>query len=67
MPEYFPDTNVLIDFGRNPAAQAKLENTRQGGTKFLVAPPALIELVRGMVASAVIHSDLLPVFGPVIM
>ncbi len=51
MPEYFPDTNVLIDFGRNPAARGKLENARQGGTEFLVAPPALIELVRGMVAS----------------
>lgn len=50
MPEYFPDTNVLIDFGRNLAARAKLENARQRGTTFLVAPPALIELVRGMVA-----------------
>ena len=51
MPNYFPDTNVLIDFGRNPATRTKLENLRQGGNTFLVAPPALIELVRGIIAS----------------
>jgi predicted nucleic acid-binding protein len=50
MLEYFLDTNVLIDFGRNPKARAKLENAHQGGRTFLVAPPALIELVRGMVS-----------------
>jgi hypothetical protein len=51
MPEYFLDTNVLIDFGRTPAARVKLEHACQAGTTFLVAPPGLIELVRGMVAS----------------
>lgn len=51
MPSYLPDTNVLIDFGRDLAVRAKLENAEQNGSEFLIAPPALIELVRGMIAA----------------
>lgn len=46
---YLPDTNVLIDFGRDPVVRTTLENARRNGAVFLVGPPALIELVRGMV------------------
>lgn len=50
MSTYVPDTNVLIDFGLNEAVRTKLENARQNGSIFLIAPPALIELVRGVIA-----------------
>jgi hypothetical protein len=50
MPSYFPDTNILIDFGRVAAARDRLEHASRHGTAFLIAPPALIELVRGMVS-----------------
>lgn len=50
MLEFFPDTNVLIDFGRDAATRNKLQGAVQRGTGLTVAPPALIELVRGMVA-----------------
>ncbi len=50
MAAYLPDTNVLIDFGRDGAVSAKLENAQNNGSAFLIAPPALIELVRGMIA-----------------
>lgn len=50
MPFLLPDTNVLIDFGRNPSVRTKLESLRNAGRDFRVGPPALIELVRGMVS-----------------
>ncbi len=50
MPRYLLDTNILIDFGRDPAIQARLENSQLNGAEFVIGPPALIELVRGMVA-----------------
>jgi hypothetical protein len=50
MPRYLLDTNILIDFGRDPAIQGRLENSQLNGVEFVIGPPALIELVRGMVA-----------------
>ncbi len=47
---YLPDTNVLIDFGRDLAVRAKLENAQQDASEFVIAPPVLIELVRGVIA-----------------
>jgi hypothetical protein len=50
MPAYLPDTNVLIDFDRDSAVRTKLENAQKSGSVFRIGPPALIELVRGMIA-----------------
>jgi hypothetical protein len=52
MATYLPDTNVLIAFGRDVNVQKKLENVRLNGSVFVIAPPVLIELVRGMVRQA---------------
>jgi hypothetical protein len=49
LPTYLPDTNVLIDFGRDPAVQTKLENAEQGGAKFVIAPSMTTELTVGVV------------------
>ena len=49
---YLPDTNVLIGFCHDQAIYAKLENARQSGIKFVIGPPVLIELVRGMISSS---------------
>ena len=49
MSAYLPDTNVLIDFGRDAAVRSKLENARQNGSAFHIGPPALTELVRGLI------------------
>jgi hypothetical protein len=57
MPHYLLDTNVLIDFGRDPAARAKLEAAQQAGKVFALGPPALIELVRGLIASGNQHFE----------
>jgi hypothetical protein len=44
-----PDTNVWIGVGRNPDTSGKLERAQANGRKTVIAPAALIELVRGMV------------------
>jgi hypothetical protein len=49
MPTYLPDTNVLIEFGRDPAVQAKLDNAEQRGRKFVVGPTTIKELAVGVV------------------
>jgi hypothetical protein len=49
MPTYLPDTNVLIDIGRDPAVQTKLDNTEQTGSKFVIAPTTTTELMVGVV------------------
>jgi hypothetical protein len=49
MPTYLPDTNVLIDLGRDPAVQAKLQNAEQSGSKFVIAPSMMTELTVGVV------------------
>jgi hypothetical protein len=55
MPAYFPDTNIFIDFGRNLAVRQRLEQAIGNGAHFVIAPPALIELTRGMVRTAQTH------------
>jgi hypothetical protein len=50
MCSYLPDTNVLVDFGRDLLVRRKIESAAENGADFLIAPPALIELVRGMIA-----------------
>ncbi len=50
MPSYLADTNILIDFGRDLTVRAELQNAKQNGSEFVIAPPVLIELVRGMIA-----------------
>lgn len=55
MAYYLPDTNVLIDFGRVPATRGKLENAQNAGHEFVLGPPAIIELVRGLVAGGTQH------------
>src|SRR5260370_35962294 len=55
MPAFLPDTNVLIDFGRDPALRARLERAQRNGQVFVLGPPALVELARGLVASGRDH------------
>lgn len=49
MTTFLPDTNVWIDVGRKVGLTSRLERALAAGDKFLIAPPALIELVRGLV------------------
>jgi len=49
MHTYLPDTNVLVDLGRDPAVQTKLENAEQSGSKFVIAPSTMTELTVGVV------------------
>jgi hypothetical protein len=49
MTAYLADTNILIEFGHAAAVRAKFEAALQNGSTFRIAPPALIELVRGMI------------------
>jgi predicted nucleic acid-binding protein len=55
LPRYFPDTNILIDFGRKPAVRERLERAQHNGATFVIVPPVLIELTRGMVRAAQTH------------
>lgn len=57
MPRYLIDTSLLIDFGRVPATRMALENALNKGATFVIGPPALIELVRGLVASGSRHFE----------
>ena len=47
---FLPDTNILIGYGRTEKVQKKLENARQDVSIFILAPPVLTELVRGILA-----------------
>jgi len=49
MPTYLPDTNVLIDLGKDTAVQTKLDNAKQNGSKFVIAPSTMTELTVGVV------------------
>lgn len=49
MPTYLPDTNVLIDLGRDPAVQTKLDNAERSGSEFVIAPSMTTELTVGVV------------------
>jgi hypothetical protein len=55
MKTYLPDTNVLVDFGRNRDVKAKLEKARYDGAKFVIAPPTLTELSVGVVKGGAAH------------
>ncbi len=57
MPNYLPDTNVLIDLGRDPAVQTKLENAEQSGSKFVIAPSTITELTVGVVKGGATHFE----------
>ena len=57
MPTYFPDTNVLIDFGRDACVRERLEHARVNDGRFVIAPPALIELSRGMIKAGRVHFE----------
>jgi hypothetical protein len=57
LPSYFPDTNILIDYGREAAVREQLEQAVRNGVNFTVAPPALIELTRGLIKSGAAHFD----------
>jgi hypothetical protein len=51
MSTFIPDTNIWIEVGRDAASTSRFENAIKRGDSFVVAPPALIELVRGLVRS----------------
>ena len=57
MPTYLPDTNVLIDIGRDPAVQTKLENAEQSGSNFVIAPSTITELTPGVVTGGATHFE----------
>jgi hypothetical protein len=49
MTAFLPDTNVWITARGDAGLTSKFEKALAAGDKFLIAPPALIELVRGTV------------------
>jgi hypothetical protein len=49
MTSFLPDTNVWKHIGKDEAPTAQFEKTLVAGHNFLIGPPALIELVRGLV------------------
>ena len=57
MPTYLPDTNVLIEIGRDPAVQTKLENAEQSGSNFVIAPLTITELTPGVVTGGATHFE----------
>jgi hypothetical protein len=46
---FLPDTNAIIDYGRDPARKAKMGRAVAAGSKFVIAPPMLTELTVGVV------------------
>jgi len=46
---YLPDTNVIINDGRDPAIKAKIDRASASGSKFVIAPPTVTELTIGVV------------------
>src|SRR5271156_209372 len=57
MPTYLPDTNVLIDIGRRPTVQTKLDNAEQSGSTFVIAPSTMTELTVGVVKGGATHFE----------
>jgi hypothetical protein len=49
MTAFLPDTNVWKHIGKDEILTPKFEKSLTAGDKFLIGPPALIELVRGLV------------------
>jgi hypothetical protein len=50
MTMFLPDTNVWLKVGRDVPLTQKFDKALAAGDKFVIGPPALIELVRGMVS-----------------
>ncbi len=46
---FMPDTNLWVHIGKDAHLTEKFDKAIAAGGKFLIAPPALIEVVRGMV------------------
>lgn len=53
MSMFLPDTNVWKNVGKDAALTRAFEKALATGDRFLIAPPALIELVRGLVRGGV--------------
>jgi hypothetical protein len=49
MSTYLPDTNVLVNFGKDPKVRALLEKATHAGIKFVLAPSMMTELTVGIV------------------
>jgi hypothetical protein len=49
MRTFLPDTNAIIDYGRNPDRKARLDRAQSSGAKFVIAPPTMTELTVGVV------------------
>lgn len=49
MTAFVPDTNVWIDARNSAGLTSRFEKALAAGDKFLIGPPALLELVRGTV------------------
>ena len=45
---YLPDTNVIANYGRDPATKAKIDRASASGSKFVIAPPTMTELTVGV-------------------
>ena len=57
MPTYLPDTNVLIKLGIEIAIETKLENAERSGSRFVIAPSTVTELIVGVVNAGASHFD----------
>src|SRR5260370_11147658 len=49
MSTYLPDTNVVINYGHDPAAKTKIDRVSASGSTFVIAPPTMTELTVGVV------------------
>jgi hypothetical protein len=52
---YLPDTNVLIDCGRDLAVRTRLESASRDGSKFVIAPSIVEELSRGVIVGGSVY------------
>jgi len=49
MKTYLPDTNIIINYARDPDTKAKIDRASSTGAKFVIAPPTMTELTIGVV------------------
>ena len=49
MSTYLPDTNVVINYGRDPGAKVTIDGASASGSRFVIAPPTMTELTVGVV------------------
>jgi len=52
---YFPDTNILISFGRDQTIAKKLDKAVASGSSFVLAPATIEELARGVINGGAKH------------